>query len=136
MKKSVLSRFGVSVNKDLLDRFDSLIGAREYPTRSKAIEDLITHYISDDSLAGDDAGVIGSVNVIYDHHKRELLQKLTGIQHDFQEIILSSQHIHLDHHNCFEIIIVKGKKKEAEKFYCLVKGTKGIKNASLTVFSH
>ena len=135
MKKSVLSRFGVSANKELLDKFDKLIDARKYPTRSKAIEDLITNYISSDLLKEDGANVIGSVNLIYDHHKRELLKKLTNIQHDFQEIILSSQHIHLDHHNCFEIIIVKGRKKDAEKFYCIIKGTKGITNASLSVFS-
>ncbi|MCL2799184.1 MAG: nickel-responsive transcriptional regulator NikR [Endomicrobia bacterium] len=135
MKKSALSRFGVSVNKNLLDKFDKLIDDQEYPTRSKAIEDLITHYISNDTLTEDSANVIGSINIVYDHHKRELLKKLTDIQHDFQEIILSSQHIHLDHHNCFEIIIVKGRKKEAEKLYCMIKGTKGIRNASLTVFS-
>ncbi|MCL1972298.1 MAG: nickel-responsive transcriptional regulator NikR [Endomicrobia bacterium] len=130
-----ISRFGVSLNKDILDKFDRLINDQEYPTRSKAIEDLINFYISGENLTNDTTSVIGTINIIYDHHKRELLKKLTDIQHDFQEIIVSSQHIHVSHHDCFEIIIVKGLKKEIEKLFSRVKGTKGIQNASLNMFS-
>jgi Predicted transcriptional regulators containing the CopG/Arc/MetJ DNA-binding domain and a metal-binding domain len=132
---SELSRFGVSLNKDILDKFDRLIADQEYPTRSKAIEDLINFYISNEALSNDTALIIGSINVVYDHHKRELLKKLTDIQHDFQQLIVSSQHIHVSHHDCFEIIIVKGKKKEVEKLFSLVKSIKGIQNASLNMFS-
>lgn len=132
---SKLSRFGVSLNKDLLDKFDKLIDEQEYPTRSKAIEDLMNRCLTDASLTSEAADIIGTINIIYDHHKRELLKKLTDIQHDFQERIISSQHIHIDHHNCFEIIIVKGAKKEAEKLFAKIKGTKGIRNASLSMFS-
>ncbi|MCL2145538.1 MAG: nickel-responsive transcriptional regulator NikR [Endomicrobia bacterium] len=132
---SKLSRFGVSLNKDILDKFDRLIEDQEYPTRSKAIEDLINHYISNENLSNDDTAVIGTINIVYDHHKRELLKKLTDVQHDFQKFIVSSQHIHISHHDCFEIIIVKGLKKEIEKLFARVKGTKGIHNASLNMFS-
>ena len=130
-----LSRFGVSLDENLLERFDRLIADQEYPTRSKAIEDLITHYITDSNLSSDTADIIGTINIVYDHHKRELLKKLTDIQHDFQELIVSSQHIHIDHHNCFEIIIIKGGKKTAEKLFSKIKSTKGIQNASLNMFS-
>ncbi|MDR1196242.1 MAG: nickel-responsive transcriptional regulator NikR [Endomicrobium sp.] len=132
---SKLSRFGVSLNKDILDKFDRLINDQEYPTRSKAIEDLINYYITNDNLTNDKTLIIGTINLIYDHHKRELLKKLTGVQHDFQEIILSSQHIHVNHNVCFEMITVKGTKKEAERLFALIKGTKGIHNASLNMFS-
>lgn len=134
-KGSKLSRFGVSLNEDLLKDFDLLITKQKFPTRSKAIENLIIKSLTDDALTTDTVLVIGTINILYDHHKRELLKKLTDVQHDFQELILSSQHIHLDHHNCFEIIIVKGQKKEVEKLFSLVKGTKGITNTSLNIFS-
>ena len=132
---SKLSRFGVSLDKETLEKFDRLLSEKKYPTRSKAIEELITHSLSADKLSSDTADVIGSINIVYDHHRRELLKKLTDIQHDFQPLILSSQHIHMDHHNCFEIIIVKGQKQETEKLFSLIKGTKGIRSASLSVFS-
>jgi len=132
---SKLSRFGVSLDKETLEKFDSLLNEKKYPTRSKAIEELIMNSLSADKLSSDTADVIGSINIAYDHHKRELLKKLTDIQHDFQPLILSSQHIHMDHHNCFEIIIVKGQKKETERLFSLIKGTKGIRSASLSIFS-
>lgn len=128
---SALVRFGVSAAKDLIDKFDAMIRAQDYPTRSKAIEDLIRQAITEGEMSNDTAAVVGSIDVVYDHHKRELLNKLTDVQHDFQEIILSSQHIHLDHHNCFEIIIVKGEKMKVEKLAHLVKSIKGVKHSSL-----
>lgn len=134
-KESRISRFGVSLNNNLLKDFDALIKEQKFPTRSKAIENLITESLVNDALTTDTVTVIGTINILYDHHKRELLKKLTDVQHDFQELILSSQHIHLDHHNCFEIIIVKGQKKEVEQLFALIKGTKGITNTSLNIFS-
>lgn len=131
---SKLARFGVSINKDLLDKFDGLIEDQQYPTRSKAIEDLINYYITNETLSNDSISVIGTINIIYDHHKRELLKKLTDIQHDFQELIVSSQHIHVSHNDCFEIIIVKGLKKEVERLFSRIKSIKGIQNASLNMF--
>lgn len=132
---SKISRFGVSLDKNILDKFDRLIEDQEYPTRSKAIEDLINFYISNENLCNDATAAIGTINIIYDHHKRELLKKLTDVQHDFQELIVSSQHIHISHHDCFEIIIVKGLKKEIEKLFSRIKSIKGIHNASLNMFS-
>lgn len=132
---SKISRFGVSLNKDLLNKFDKLINDQEYPTRSKAIEDLIAFYITNENLSNDTIEVIGTINIIYDHHKRELLKKLTAVQHDFQQLIVSSQHIHISHNDCFEIVIVKGLKKEIEKLFSRLKGIKGIHNASLNMFS-
>jgi CopG family nickel-responsive transcriptional regulator len=128
---ATLVRFGVSIAKDLLDQFDAVIRDQEYPTRSKAFEDLMRKTINEHTLSDDSSIVIGSIDIVYDHHKRELLNKLTDVQHDFQEVILSSQHIHLDHHNCFELIVVKGEKGKIEKLSALVKATKGVKHSSL-----
>lgn len=128
---STLIRFGVSIAKDLLDKFDAIIKDQEYPTRSKALEDLMRKAINEHNLTNDATIVIGSIDLLYDHHKRELLNRLTDIQHNFQEIILSSQHIHVDHHNCFEIIVVKGEKGKVEKLAAHVKAEKGVKYATL-----
>lgn len=126
-----LIRFGVSIAKELLEKFDAVIRKQNYPTRSKAIEDFIRQTIVSSELSIDSAEVVGSIDIVYDHHKRKLLNKLTDIQHDFQETILSSQHIHLDHHNCFEIVIVRGNKQTIEKLANMVKSTKGVKHSSL-----
>lgn len=128
---SGLVRFGVSLKKNLLDSFDKYIKERNYTTRSKAIEDLISHSITENEFSNDTSSVVGSIDIVYDHHKRELLNKLTDVQHDFQDIILSSQHIHLDHHNCFEIVIVKGEKMRIEKLASMIKAAKGVKHSSL-----
>lgn len=130
---SQLVRFGVSIAEDLLDKFDAVIRARNYPTRSKAIEDFVRQTIVESKISKDTAEVVGSVDIVYDHHRRELLNKLTDIQHDFHEIILSSQHIHLDRHNCFEIIIVRGKKNVIEKLSNLIKSAKGVKHSSMRI---
>lgn len=126
-----LVRFGVSIDKELLAAFDAAIRQREYPTRSKALEDLMRQAVIGQQMTDDTARVVGSIDIVYDHHKRELLNKLTDIQHDFQDIILSSQHIHLDHHNCFEIIIVRGEKRKIEKLAALVKAAKGVRHSCL-----
>lgn len=130
---SGIVRFGVSIEKELLDKFDSLIKVQNYKTRSKAIEDLIRQAVINTALTKDNIEVVGSINIVYDHHKRELLNKLTDIQHDFQNIILSSQHIHLDHHNCFETVIVRGEKKIVENLANKIKSIKGVKNSSLRI---
>ncbi len=87
---SALVRFGVSVARELLEKFDKIIKSQNYPTRSKAIEDFIRQTITDNEITKETAEVVGSINIVYDHHKRELLNKLTDIQHDFQQVILTS----------------------------------------------
>lgn len=127
-----LTRFGVSIKKELLEDFDKLIRNLNYPTRSKAIEDLISGEIVKKKWVG--AGcVIGAVILLYDHHRRELVTKITDIQHDFQNIIISSQHVHLDRDNCLEIIVIKGGHKKAEQLLNDLKSIKGVKNAALHI---
>ena len=79
--------------------------------------------------------VAGAITLIYDHHRRELIHKLMEIQHDFQELVVSTQHIHLDHHNCFEIIAVKGNARDVKKLSDSLKSVKGVKHAALSMSS-
>ena len=128
---SELIRFGVSLDKELLGKFDKLISGEKYTNRSEAIRDLIREKFVKQEWKGSKE-IAGAIILVYDHHKRELLNSLTDAQHDFYHIIVSSQHVHLDHHHCLEMIIVKGKTKEVEGLANKLKSTKGVKFSSLT----
>ncbi|HCL90956.1 MAG TPA: nickel-responsive transcriptional regulator NikR, partial [Candidatus Atribacteria bacterium] len=111
---SEIIRFGVSLEKELLEKFDILIKEKKYPNRSEAIRDLIReNLVKKEWVEGKE--VAGAITLVFDHHKRELMNTLTDIQHDFHTLIISSQHIHLDHDNCLEIIVVKGKPTEVRE---------------------
>jgi len=129
---SKLFRFGISLEKDLLDKFDRLIREKNYTNRSEAFRDLIR----EDLVKAEwekNKEIVGAITLIYDHHKRELVNKLMDIQHDFGDSIISSQHIHLDHNNCLEIIAVKGSSKEAQKLADNLKSVKGVKHGTLSL---
>lgn len=131
---SGLFRFGVSLPKDLLDKFDNLIKDKSYTNRSEAFRDLIRQeLIKKEWQEGDN--IAGAITLIYNHHKRELVNKLIDIQHDQQKIIISTQHIHLDHDNCLEIIAVKGHPKEAQKLADTLKAVNGVKHGMLNMSS-
>jgi CopG family nickel-responsive transcriptional regulator len=129
---SELIRFGISLDKELSEKFDELIRRKAYTNRSEAIRDLIRQdLVEQEWLHGNE--VAGAITLIYNHHKRELLNKITDIQHDFQKAIISAQHIHLDHHNCLEIIAVKGNPTEIEKLASALKAVKGVKHSTLSM---
>ena len=131
---SDLVRFGISLEKDLLDRFDQLIKEKNYTNRSESIRDLIREELVKKQWQ-EGKEVAGAIILIYDHHKRELVNKLTDIQHDFQKVIISTQHIHLDHDNCLEIIAVRGTSGEAQKLANTLKAVKDVKHATLSMSS-
>lgn len=129
---SKVFRFGISLDKDLLDKFDELNKGKNYSNRSEAFRDLIRQeLVKKEWQEGKE--VAGAITLIYDHHKRELLSKITDIQHDFQKLIISTQHIHLDHNNCLEIIAVKGSPKEVQKLSDTLKSIKGVKHGTLSM---
>ena len=131
---SQLVRFGVSLEKELLEKFDRRIGEKHYPNRSEAFRDLIREdLVKKEWVEGKD--VAGAITLVYDHHRRELVNKLIDIQHDFHELIVSSQHIHMDESNCLEIIAVKGNPKRIEELAYKMKSTKGVKHGSLVMAS-
>ena len=131
---SKLIRFGVSLEDDLLERFDRLIKEKKYTNRSEAFRDLIRQeLVQKQWQAGGE--VAGAITLIYDHHQRELVNKLTNIQHDHGSVIISSQHTHLDHNNCLEIIAVKGNPKEVQKLADSLRAVKGVKHGTLSMSS-
>ncbi len=127
-----LVRFGISLEKELLRNFDKHIREREYRNRSEAIRDLIREEFVKKEWS-EDKEVAGTTTLIYNHHKRELVNKLTDIQHDFHKLIISGQHIHLDHDNCLETVVAKGRSKDIEKLAYKLKSTKGVKYGALTM---
>ncbi|PIU48606.1 MAG: nickel-responsive transcriptional regulator NikR [Candidatus Hydrogenedentes bacterium CG07_land_8_20_14_0_80_42_17] len=129
---SKIIRFGISLSSDLSKRFDVRLRKKGYSNRSEAIRDLIRQdLVIEEWLEGSD--VAGAITLIYDHHKRELLNKITDIQHDFQKIIVSAQHIHLDHRNCLEIIAVKGDSAKVNKLANMLKAINGVKHSTLSM---
>jgi CopG family transcriptional regulator, nickel-responsive regulator len=127
-----LVRFGVSLEKELLGKFDQRIRSKNYTNRSEAIRDLIREDLVRKEWQ-DNKEVAGSITLVYDHHKRQLLNYLMDIQHNFHKNILSTQHIHIDHNNCLEVLVVKGGPKSIEALYGKLKSAKGVKHASFAM---
>ncbi len=129
---SELIRFGVSLDKELSEKFDKTIRQKGYANRSEAIRDLIREDLVNQEWQRD-GEIAGAITLIYDHHKRELLNKITDLQHDFQKNIICAQHIHLDHNNCLEILAVKGISKDIQKLSNTLKAIKGVKHCTLSM---
>lgn len=130
---SALSRIGVAIDSDLLDKFDQLIEKRGYTNRSEAFRDLIRDELVEQQWESPDAAVVGTVTLVYDHHVRMLNEKLTDLQHDHHRSILSTIHVHLDHDNCLEVLIVRGKAGSVRKIADALISTKGVKHGRLTI---
>ena len=126
-----LARIGVSLEAELLKQFDKWVSQEGYPTRSEAIDGLINSALVKKQWQKSNNYVAGAVIFGYDHHRRQLVNKMLHIQHDFDKIIISSQHIHLDHNNCLEIIAVRGMVKEILNLVGNIKSVKGIKHSDL-----
>jgi len=130
---SELSRIGVAIDSDLLEQFDQLIAKRGYTNRSEAFRDLIRDELVQKTLESPESNVVGTVTLVYDHHVRMLNEKLTDLQHDFHRSILSTLHVHLDHDNCLEVLVVKGKAAAVQKIADSLISTKGVKHGRLTL---
>jgi CopG family nickel-responsive transcriptional regulator len=128
-----LSRIGVAIDADLLKKFDRLIAKKGYTNRSEAFRDLIRGELVEQAAEEPEREVVGTVSIVYDHHVRLLNEKLTAIQHDFHQHILSTLHVHLDHDNCLEVLVVKGKAGEVKKIGDAVISTKGVKHGRITL---
>jgi CopG family transcriptional regulator, nickel-responsive regulator len=130
---SGLSRIGVAIDTGLLEQFDRLISERGYTNRSEAFRDLIRDDLVRKDSESPDSQVIGTVTLVYDHHVRLLQEKLTAIQHDHHHSILSTLHVHLDHDNCLEVLVVRGRSEEVRKVADVLISTKGVKHGRLVI---
>ncbi|MFC1674965.1 nickel-responsive transcriptional regulator NikR [Candidatus Omnitrophota bacterium] len=130
MKK--VKRFGISLEEELLKALDTFARKRRFPNRSQAVRALIQNTIVEEKWQADKE-VAGCVVLIYDHHKRDLINRSTDIQHDYQGLVLSTQHVHLDHHNCLEIIALQGKAGQLKELSNRLIALKGIKHGQLVM---
>ncbi len=131
---AALVRFGVSLEKDLLAAFDRETARRGYGNRSEALRSLIReHLVKEQWAQGKE--VAGAILIVYDHRRRELVERITDLQHSFHDVIISTQHIHLDHNNCLEIVAVKGKPGDAERLADGLRVLRGVKYANFSLAS-
>lgn len=127
-------RFGVSISPELLEQFDEVLAERGYTNRSEAIRDLIRRELVErEEIVGKE--IVGSLTIVYDHHVRELSEALIAFQHDHHMNVLSSLHIHLDHANCLEVIVVRGSGTMVKQLADRILGTRGVKHGRLVVTS-
>jgi len=127
-----LVRFGVSLEKELLRKFDERLKEEKFANRSEAIRGLIREdLVKKEWQKGKE--VVGILTLVYNHHKRELVNRLIDIQHDYHGNVLSTQHIHLDEDNCLEIIVIKGKSEPTHELYRKLKSVKGVKHAEFAM---
>lgn len=129
---SRITRISISVEEELLEKFDVFSQELGYPTRSEAIKSVMKKALVQRQWEGGTT-VAGAVSLVYDHHKSGLLQKLLRVQHDFGDTILCSQHVHLDHENCMEIIVVRGRGDRIREFLKHLHEIKGLKHSVLSM---
>ena len=132
-KTSRLLRFGVSMEDDLLEKFDSVCAAKGYRNRSEAIRDMVRDLLIENELREGNTEGVGTLTLVYDHHQRELEEKLTSYQHDHLSAIISAVHVHLSPHLCLEVLILRGKAREIRRIADGLIATKGVQHGKLVM---
>jgi CopG family transcriptional regulator, nickel-responsive regulator len=128
---SVLERFGVSTEDDLLGRFDALVQKRGYGSRSEAFRELVRQELAKEERSDPNAAIIGTVTIVYEHHEHELANVLAELQHQYHEAIVCSTHVHLDAHNRLEVVIVRGPSARIRYIANSLISTRGVKHGEL-----
>ncbi len=128
-----LIRFGVSADVRLLEKFDEMIDEKWYANRSEAIRDLIRNELVEYAWTKSREEVVGTLTLVYDHESHELTDKLTKLQHEHYTNIISTLHVHLDAHNCLEVLVLKGESKAINSLADRLIGAKGVKHGKLTM---
>jgi len=131
MAKTV--RFSISISPDLLKKFDQAIREKSYRSRSKAVRDLIVNFIVEREWEKSDSEVMGSLTILYDHESRGLVDRLLEIQHKRRENIISTMHMHIDEHNCMEVLAVRGYPNEIRELADKILSCKGVKHGKLVM---
>lgn len=128
-----LTRFGVAVPGSLLNSFDEVIQEQGYANRSEAIRDLIRDKLVKETWESGQGEVIGALTLVYDHHSREVQERLTQLQHDFHAVVISTLHVHLDAHNCLEVIVLRGSATDIKKMSDALISQTGVVHGQLAV---
>jgi CopG family nickel-responsive transcriptional regulator len=124
---SQIERIGVSLEKELLAKFDKLIAKQGYQSRSEALRDLVRQRLSDEQVGDPKAEAVAAVILVYDHHSTKVMEKITGLQHSHLLQTISAMHIHLSAHDCLEIIVLRGRVGEIKKTAENIISIKGVK---------
>ena len=124
-----LVRFGVSLDAALLERFDKLIAGKGYTNRSEALRDLIRDQLVAEEWRGGNDNAVAVVSLVYDHHRLDLPKRLMQEQHNHHDLVNSALHIHLDHHNCLEVLVLRGKAKKIKALADSLGSTRGVKHS-------
>ena len=127
-----LTRFGVSLDEELQEPFDALCAVKGYSNRSEAIRDLIRKALVAEEWQQADGQGAGTLTLVYDHHKNDLARRLTQMQHDEHDIIIATLHVHLDHHNCLEVLILKGEAARVRALADKLISCKGVKHGTFS----
>lgn len=128
-------RFGVSIEEKLLTKFDSHITEKGYVNRSEAIRDLIRDVLVEQRIENPETESFGTLTIIYNHHHGEISDKLNNVQHDYFQNIVSTTHIHLDSHNCLEVLILKGKTGNLKSLSDMILSMKNVKHGKFVIAS-
>ena len=127
-----LVRFGIAMDEDLLSKFDELVARRGSATnRSEAVRDLVRDALVDEQWEAPDEEIVGTITMVFDHHANDLAEKLDSLQHAHHDKVVSSMHVHLDAHNCLEVIVVRGESGQIRGIAEALLGTKGVKHGKL-----
>jgi CopG family transcriptional regulator, nickel-responsive regulator len=124
------TRFSVSIDEELLDRFRRMTRRHGYENRSAALRDVMRDALVREEWQGKDE-IVGTITLVYDHHKRELAERLTRTQHDHHGLVLANLHVHLDHDNCLEVIAERGRASDVQHIADTLIGTRGVKHGRL-----
>lgn len=128
-----VTRIGVSLEPDLLKKFDGLIKKKGYGTRSKAVRDLIRRELVTEVAVAENKQVYGTITMVYDHHIGGVTDKLLTYQHEYRDNIMTTSHVHLDHDNCLEVVVVKGKARSVKEMADKISSIRGVKHGELSI---
>ena len=129
-----MDRFTISLSEDLAKAFDQLILTKGYQNRSEAVRDMLRTELETERLARHEApNCVASLSYVYDHHARDLTERLNSLQHAHHELVLSSMHVHLDHDNCLETVILRGATEEVSRFANALMAERGVRHGKLNV---
>lgn len=126
-----VTRYSITVPQPLMEAFDRRIQGRQKTNRSEAIRDLIRDSLVEERWSRDDEVVMGTLTVVYDHHQRELAQRLTAVQHDAHDLVVCTTHVHLDHCHCMEVIVMRGEAVKVQRVSDAIIGTRGVIHGKL-----
>lgn len=135
-KKDKVARFGVSIENNLLDIFDKYRTEKGYTNRSEAIRDIIRDKLVGEKINNENTPCFGIITYVYDHHKRNIEKKLNSLQHEHFKSILFTSHVHIDHDNCLEIIVVNDRAGIIKAFTSKILSLKGVKHGKFVLTVH